>query len=220
MCIRNRYSHKWELGLLPGKLYVAQLDGAHGPHKGYLEFICTVPAIITALCALYAIYAFATKSLFHQRVAGPMLVAGLCFFGGVGLGQYLEAQEEASKGHGGHAAGHEHHAMVDGHVDHGSHEHAAAPESVHAAETKTAAEIAASSSASMGGSPNVYVSPIELKTPNADVNQRSMAVLFFIFYYCMPGVAPHHILCGLIFHPWLIFKAGRGEFPAKEFGSV
>jgi cytochrome c oxidase subunit 3 len=214
------YSHKMEIGLLPGKLYVAQLDGAHGPHKGYLEFICTVPAIVTALCALYAIYAFATKSLFHQRVAGPMLVAGLCFFGGVGLGQYLEAQEEASKGHGGHAGSHEHHAMVDGHVDHGSHEHAAAPDSVHAAETKTAAEIAASAASAMGGSPNVYVSPTELKTPNADVNQRSMAGLFFSIYYCMTGVHAIHIIGGMIVITWLIVKAAREEFHEQYFGPV
>ncbi|MCY3005597.1 MAG: cytochrome c oxidase subunit 3 [Planctomycetota bacterium] len=214
------YSHKMEIGLLPGKLYVAQLDGVHGPHKGYLEFICTIPAICTALCAAYAIYAFATKSLFHQRVAGPMLVAGLCFFGGVGLGQYLEAQEEASKGHGGHGGHQEHHAMVEGHVEHGSHEHAAASESAHTAENKTASEMAANASIAMGGSPDVYIAPNELRTPNADVNQRSMAGLFFSIYYCMTGVHAIHIIGGMIVITWLIVKAARQEFHEQYFGPV
>jgi cytochrome c oxidase subunit 3 len=110
--------------------------------------------------------------------------------------------------------------MVEGHVDHGSHEHAAAPDSVHAAETKTAAEIAASSASAMGGSPNVYVSPTELKTPNADVNQRSMAGLFFSIYYCMTGVHAIHIIGGMIVITWLIVKAAREEFHEQYFGPV
>lgn len=210
------YSHKWELGLLPGKFYVAQLEGHHGPHKGYLEMLCAVPALITFLLAAYAVYAWATKSIFHQRVAGPLLTAGICFFGGVLLGQYLEAQEEASKSHGGH---HAHHAMVEGHVDHDSHEHAAASDT-HTHDHGAAAVPAVSPAVDMGGSPDVYVASEEVNTPKAEVNQRSMAGLFFSIYYCMTGVHAIHILGGMLVISWLIIKAAREEFHEQYFGPV
>jgi cytochrome c oxidase subunit 3 len=210
------YSHKWELGLLPGKFYVAQLEGHHGPHKGYLEMLCAVPALITFLLAAYAVYAWATKSIFHQRVAGPLLTAGICFFGGVLLGQYLEAQEEASKSHGGH---HEHHAMVEGHVDHDSHEHAAASDT-HTHDHGAATVQSVSPAVAMGGSPDVYVASEEVNTPKSEVNQRSMAGLFFSIYYCMTGVHAIHILGGMLVISWLIIKAAREEFHEQYFGPV
>jgi len=208
------YSHKWELGLLPGKLYVAQMGGHHGAHHGYLEMICTVPAIVTALCALYAIYAWASKSVFHQKVAGPLVTAGFCFFGGVLLGQYLEAQEEAAAEHGKHHASH---SLVEGHVDHGSHDHAAASDT-HTDDHGAMASKGVSSASA--GSPDVYIAAEELKTPNADVNQKSMAGLFFSIYYCMTGVHAIHIIGGMVVITWLIIKAAREEFHEQYFGPV
>jgi cytochrome c oxidase subunit 3 len=209
------YSHKWELGLLPGKFYVAQLDGHHGPHKGYLEMLCVVPAVLTVLLAGYAVYAWATKSLFHQRVAGPLLTAGICFFGGVMLGQYLEAQEEASKSHGGH---HAEHSAVDGHADHEAHDHDAVSDA--GAHGEAVAATVAMSPSLGGGSADVYVASEEVNTPRADVNQRSMAGLFFSIYYCMTGVHAIHILGGMLVISWLIVKAAREEFHEQYFGPV
>jgi cytochrome c oxidase subunit 3 len=211
------YSHKWELGLLPGKFYVAQLGGHHGAHKGYLEMLCTVPHIATILCAAYAIYAWVIKSVFHQQVAGPLLTACLCFFGGVFLGQFLEAQEEAAKSHGGH---HEHHAMVQGHLDHNSHDHAAASDTHEHDHGSAPAPKSVESASMLGGAPNVYVNSAEVNTPNADVNQKSMAGLFFSIYYCMTGVHAVHIIGGMIVITWLIIKAARHEFHEQYFGPV
>jgi len=210
------YSHKWELGLLPGKFYVAQLDGAHGPHQGYLAMLCIVPFLLTAVFTGYAILAVRNKSQFHQQVSGPLLCAGLCFFAGVGLGSYLEAQEEAAKGHGQH---HEHHAMVQGHVDHSSHEHTAASDT-HVGDHGVATSKVVSAAEAMGGSPDVFITPEELQTPNAAVNQKSMAGLFFSIYYCMTGVHAIHILGGMIVISWLIIKAARQEFHEQYFGPV
>ena len=115
------YSHKWELGLLPGNLYRAQLGGHHEATQGYLQMLCIVPAVLTALAAVLYLLTFVSKMVVAQRVAGPILTAGLCFFAGVGLGMFLEAQEEAS-----HHGAESHHHMVQGHVDHESDEHSAA----------------------------------------------------------------------------------------------
>jgi cytochrome c oxidase subunit 3 len=209
------YSHKWELGLLAGRFYVPQVEGHHGAHHGYLEMLCIVPAIITVLFAAYAVFAWAIKSTFHQQVSGPLLTAALCFFVGVFLGQYLEAQEEASKGHANH---HEQHNSVQGHIDHDSHDHAAASDTHEHDHGSAPAPVAAV--ASSGGSSDVYVDSKELATPKPNVNKSTMAGLFFSIYYCMTGVHAVHIIGGMIVISWLIVKAARHEFHEQYFGPV
>jgi cytochrome c oxidase subunit 3 len=132
----------------------------------------------------------------------------LCFFGGVWLGQTLEAEEAGS--HEGHA---DHH-LVQGHVDHASHDHSAAEHAEHPAEGATIPV------AAMSAGEDVKVMKEELTTPNADVNQKSMAGLFFSIYYCMTGVHAVHILGGMAVITWLIVKAAREEFHEQYFGPV
>lgn len=195
------YSHKWELGLLPGRYYVAQLGGHHGDHVGYLGYLMVIPAIITVCLAVYYVYALMLRSTFHLRVAGPTLVAGLCFFGGVGLGQLLESGAEShSSGDHAAAAHHDEH----GHADT---DHAAASPEVH---PETPAPKLA----------DVKVMPEQLATPNADVNQKGMAGLFFSIYYCMTGVHAVHIIGGMLVITWLLIKAARFEFHDQYFGPV
>jgi cytochrome c oxidase subunit 3 len=199
------YSHKWEIGLLPGRFFVSQLDhaGDH-PHVGYLGYLMIVPAILTVCCAAYYVYAWISRSTFHLRVAGPMVVAGLCFFGGVGLGRYLEGEEEKAKS----AARAAHHDEEKAHqfdhlgVGHGESEHHV------------------TSLVPVTGAADVLVSPERLATPNADVNQKGMAGLFFSIYYCMTGIHAIHIIGGMLVITWLITKAARFEFHEKYFGPV
>jgi cytochrome c oxidase subunit 3 len=188
------YSHKWELGLLPGRYYQAQLGGHHGEAVGYLGYLMIVPLILTMCCLAYYIYAAILRSTFHLNVAGPLLVAGLCFFGGVGLGTVLESEEEKNHSSAGSAAHDEH-----GHDEHGH----------------------ADSKPPVAPSPDdVQVAPEELATPNADVNQKGMAGLFFGIYYCMTGVHAVHIIGGMLVITWLIVKAARLEFHEEYFGPV
>ncbi len=210
------YSHKWELGLLPGRFYVAQLGGhGEGGHVGYLYYLMIVPAVLTILCLAYYAYALTIRSLFHLRVAGPMTVAGLCFFGGVGLGNYLEQAEEAAKEEAGMTAGdiHSTAAAVEGESHHNDADHSPAT---------PASEIAAVAD----GSPattlvhDVKISPEMLNTPNADVNQKGMAGLFFSIYYCMTGVHAIHIIGGMLVITWLIVKAAKFQFHEEYFGPV
>jgi cytochrome c oxidase subunit 3 len=206
------YSHKWELGLLPGKFYVAQLGGHSLEHQGYLEYLCIVPLILTVSFFVYWIYSLVTKSSFHQQVAGPLFVAGLCFFGGVGLGQMLEAQEAAA--HESHA-GHEHAGHA--HTEHTDHAHGS--ESATEA-TASLAGTASISETGLGPSEDVKVMKEALTTPNVDVNQKGMAGLFFSIYYCMTGIHAIHIIGGMVVITWLITKAARREFHEKYFGPV
>jgi cytochrome c oxidase subunit 3 len=192
------YSHKWEIGLLPGRYYQAQIPGAHGPEVGYLGYLMIVPAILTVCCFAYYLYALMLRSTFHLRVAGPLFVAGLCFFGGVGLGQLLEGGDHHAEDahHSGHAAS-----------DHG---HSTEHDHEHATTTPVVEPVGE----------DVKVMPEAIATPNADVNQKGMAGLFFSIYYCMTGVHAIHIIGGMLVISWLIIKAARLEFHEEYFGPV
>jgi cytochrome c oxidase subunit 3 len=200
------YSHKWEIGLLPGKFYQAQLPhapGEHPAHVGYLQYLMVVPLILTVACLAYYIYAWMSRSIFHLRVAGPLFVAGICFFAGIGLGRFLESGEETSKEAVAGEIGHEGEVSSHGHGhEHENHHHTAAP--------PTSAPL----------QNDVLVAPEELNTPDADVNQKSMAGLFFSIYYCMTGIHAIHIIGGMVVITWLIIKAARFEFHEEYFGPV
>jgi len=196
------YSHKWGLGLFAGKYYVSQVEGAPHSTVPYLWYL-SIPALVLLVAfVLYYIYGFVAASKFHLRVAGPLVVAALCFFGGVKLGQILEAEEE---GHG-----NVHEASVvnlhgDDHVDHAS------------KATVPTVNLLGDADLSVH---DVAISPAESNTPDPNVNQKGMAGLFFSIYYCMTGVHAFHILGGMGVIVWLIVKSARFEFHSKYYGPV
>ena len=151
---------------------------------------------------LYYVYGFVTASKFHLRVAGPLGIAALCYFGGVGLGPFLESGE----GHG------DSHAAAS-HSDHG-YEHAA--DHSHAAATPTV-NLLPTDAAPLN---DVAITPAEINTPDSSVNQKGMAGLFFSIYYCMTGVHVFHILGGMLVLTWLIVKSANMEFHSKYYGPV
>jgi len=210
------YSHKWGIGLLPGRYYVAQVENAPHSDTNYLQMLCVAPAILSAIFLLYYVYSIVIASKFHQRVAGPLLVAGLCFFAGVGLGNILESGDS----HESHSAADHGHSEDHGH-DHADHATEGSPTAEKAAESKGAAEEAVSFvKASSGPVHDVFVSKEEEGIPNAKVNNQGMAGLFFSIYYCMTGVHAVHILGGMVVITWLIVKASREEFHSEYFGPV
>ena len=200
------YSHKWGLGLFPGKFYVSQIEGAPHSDVPYLWYL-SIPALILLVAfVLYYVYAFVAASKFHLRVAGPLVVAAICFFGGVKLGQILEAEESHGDSHAsatGDSHGHEH-------SDHEGHDHAK-ESSAPTVNLLGEAEVVTH---------DVAVSPAETNTPEANVNQKGMAGLFFSIYYCMTGVHAFHILGGMAVITWLIVKSARFEFHSKYYGPV
>ena len=199
------YSHKWGLGLFAGKYYVSQVAGAPHSEVPYLWYL-SIPALIMLVgFVLYYVYGVVTASKFHLRVAGPLVVAALCYFGGVKLGLVLEG--EASHGDA-HAA-----ASVDAHAtaSHGDHGHEDAETVPPGVELLPVSE---------GPLHDVAITPAEISTPDSSVNQKGMAGLFFSIYYCMTGVHAFHILGGMGVITWLIVKSARFEFHSKYYGPV
>jgi cytochrome c oxidase subunit III len=197
------YSHKWEIGLLPGRMYVAQMENAPHGDAGYLSKLCLIPMVMTIACLVYYIYSFVINSRFHKQVAGPVFCSGLCFFGGVILGTILESGGHEEHGHASHAAAQDH-----------DHSHAESDHKGTEANVKLVSSVPQTTNAS------VFVSPEELEIPQASVNNKGMAGLFFSIYYCMTGVHAVHIIGGMIVITWLIVKAARHEFHSQYFGPV
>ena len=196
------YSHKWALGLFPGKFYVSQIAGAPHSDVPYLWYLCILPLVMLVCFVLYYVYGFVTASKFHLRVAGPLTIAALCYFGGVGLGLFLESGE----GHGdAHAA-----------ASHGDHAHEHAADHSHGEITPTV-NLLPPDAVPLN---DVALTPAEMNTPDSSVNQKGMAGLFFSIYYCMTGVHAFHILGGMGVLTWLIVKSARLEFHSKYYGPV
>ena len=196
------YSHKWALGLFPGKFYVSQIEGAPHSDVPYLWYLCILPLVMLVCFVLYYVYGFVTASKFHLRVAGPLSIAALCYFGGVGLGLFLESGE----GHGdAHAA-----------ASHGNHGHDHAADQSHG-ETTPKLNLLPTDDAPLN---DVAITPAETITPDPSVNQKGMAGLFFSIYYCRTGVHAFHILGGMGVLTWLIVKSAREEFHSKYYGPV
>ncbi len=225
------YSHKWNLGLLPGKYYVTQgVPGVPESHDPFwLQVLCAPAAICLVLCCIWYFRSLTKRDPVQRLVSGPILVACLCFFGGVGLGTYLESLEA---GHGEHAAAHVEHG-------HGAHEHGDSAHSHGDADhkhgdsdkEKTSQSVSTESVAvkmvsTTTGIPGqshpdqVFVDPSKLDIQNPEVNQKGRAGLFFGIYYCMTGVHAIHIIGGMVVISWLIWKAARREFHSKYFGPV
>ena len=199
------YSHKWGLGLFPGKYFQSQLEHPVHTENNYLLNLCIIPSILLVGFVMYYIYAIVLASKFHQRVAGPLSIAALCFFGGVGLGIFLESEEHEPAAASAHVTGNH----SDEHAGH-DHEHA------HVDEAKSNINLVSIDKIVH----DVATTPAELATPVSSVNQKGMAGLFFSIYYCMTGVHALHILGGMGVLTWLIVKSARFEFHSKYYGPV
>jgi cytochrome c oxidase subunit 3 len=208
------YSHKWGLGLLPGKYFTSQLDPPVHTDNNYLTYLCIVPAILLVAFAVYYAYSLVIASKFHQRVAGPLVLAAACYFGGVQLGTFLESgHDDHGAGHA--AADHSHGTAGDSHdAAHADSGHA---EADHGASAKKTVSLIKPEETFTHP---VAISPAEEVTPLPDVNQKGMAGLFFSIYYCMTGVHAVHIIGGMLVITWLIVKAAREEFHSQYYGPV
>lgn len=217
------YTHKWNEGLLPAKMYVAQMEG-HASHSLFwLYVLCAPAAVVFVLSAFWYGYTLVAKEKLQREIAGPVLVAAFCFFAGVGLGWILTETNKKEE----HANAHAVEVGMEEIAHNMSGEQQAAAE-------QTASEIAASEHPAPPADPisvagmynsqsfpdQVRVNPEELKVPESDVNQKGMAGIFFSIYYAMTGVHAFHILGGMVVLTWLIVKAAKKEFHSKYFGPV
>lgn len=208
------YSHKWGLGLLPGKYFQSQLEHPVPIENHYLFNLCIIPGVLLILFLVYYVYSLITADKFHQRVSGPLFVAAGCFFGGVGLGTYLESGHEDGHADASHTTS-DSHAAGKAHAE-AAHSSASHDESQAHEAAKTVSLIKPEPVASH----EVAVLPAEVDTPLPNVNQKGMAGLFFSIYYCMTGVHALHIIGGMLVISWLIIKAAKEQFHSKYFGPV
>ncbi len=206
------YTHKWGLGLLPGSLYRAQGVPSNEDHAfGELSLIymCVIPGILAVAFLIWWLISLVKKDRVQVEIAGPLFLAAACFFGGVGLGRYLESGEAHAE-HADHTAQHDSHATE-----------LAAAEELH-----TASPVAATAvtepvlNAVTQAHPDQVAPPKFEGVEDPKVNQKGRAGLFFSIYYCMTGVHAFHILGGMVVLTWLIVKAARHEFHSKYFGPV
>ncbi len=201
------YTHKWDLGLLPAGMYITQ--GVAEPHHGnWLQILCIPAAVLAVIFAGWYLFALVGRNRFQLQIAGPLLVAALCFFGGVQLGVFLESGESHGDAHvSGHGASHsDHHAGV------GVHDHAA--------DAVIVDHMVATSIPGQAFPSEVFVDPKRVGIDEPEVNQRGRAGIFFGIYYMMTGIHAVHILGGMAVITWLIVKAARHEFHSKYFGPV
>ncbi len=218
------YSHKWTIGLLPGKYYITQgvMPPSHDPF--WLYVLSTPAAVCLVVLTIWYFITLVKSDPTQRQVSGPLVVAALCFFGGVGLGLYLESLEEHA--HDAHAATASDHGHGHSHDDHASgdgHAHASPAPTVASAMSSVA--VATSNPTPPTGlvqahPDQVLVDPKRMNIDRPEVNQKSKAGLFFGIYYCMTGVHAIHIIGGMIVISWLIVKASRKEFHSKYFGPV
>jgi cytochrome c oxidase subunit 3 len=105
------YSHKFDMGLLPGALFSYDPETVVH-HEGISKYLVglSVPFFLV-LCGLATWYVIAAvgRNKFQMRVSGPLTIATLCYFVGVGLGMILESGE--SEPHVSHVQGAIHQEM-------------------------------------------------------------------------------------------------------------
>ncbi len=76
------YSHKWDLGLLPGRLYQAQVEHpAHHAMPTALPYLQAPGVVLAVLFAGWWLVAFGKRDKFQLQVAGPLFVAAMCYVG-------------------------------------------------------------------------------------------------------------------------------------------
>lgn len=242
------YTHKWDLGLFFAGAYVSQLEGAEHHSSRALMYLSIVPGIILVGAFVYYFASFFKKDFRHRWVSGPILVAAACFFGGIKLGQVLTEMEESQ--HALHEVEHAAEATHEmrgaiggsGEAMSGSYiteaqeaelssktivdQHTSVQHAGHAEDAKDALGNVAEKP--LFDQP-MYVPqahPEQVATgdyevvPNATVNQRSMAGVFFSIYYAMTGIHAIHILAGMAVITWVIIRAANKEFHSQYFGVV
>jgi cytochrome c oxidase subunit III len=208
------YTHKWDIGLLPGGLYQSQyaMTEHHEGLSPHLYTLSAIPAICVLGFLVWYVIAIVQKKAQQIQIAGPLLVTALCYFVGVGIGLVFQAAEESAKHGGGHSDSHAA-ATLDGH-GHGDSHHPHANGHDHGEH------------ASPVPAQQRYVSKVDRATtvpgapPIESVDQKGGAGLFFSIYYCMTGVHAIHILGGMAVLAWLLMRATRNDFDEEYFGPV
>lgn len=193
------YSHKWDLGLLPGDMFSYD-PNAHHDHpmiSNYLIMICIPFAIILAITSVASILNLNTGKALIGRFYGGLTLTTLGFFAGVLVGVVWNAN-------------------IAKHDDHGSDHHATvvSEESVRLVSLSVddaTAKPAASSDANAAAA--------EASPAVAQPIDKSLGI-FFSIYYCMTGLHAIHIIGGIIALSWIFYRSLAAHWRSDYFGPV
>ncbi len=208
------YSHKWDIGLLPAGMYLPQHLHLTEHHEGLSRWLYVFSAIpfacVVGFGAWYGL-SLAKGKKASAEIAGPFLATALCYFVGVGIGMFFQAQEDAEL-----RAAAAHAQVGDHEVDH-AHEVAdakalAADQTAHGEPAPGHASAETHTMASKDFAPG--------EATDEDVDQQGRAGLFFSIYYCMTGVHAIHIIGGILVLGWLLVRATKDHFNEEYFGPV
>ena len=204
------YSHKWDMGIFPRSMFA--FSEVHPEQMGiakeldisnYLVYLSVIPAILLVVFPiLSAIMAMTQKSVLAKFFGCLAITTGGYFLGAVGAQVYMVATD------GGIGGSHASSAPMVMYAQ----EHAGTSGTSDQAD-KTAAAGHADSDASHEQGQTVSHGPDPSKF-NRDIG------IFFSIYYCMTGLHAIHILGGIAFLSWILYRSLLGHWRPDYFGPV
>lgn len=191
------YSHKWDLGLLPGNMFSYDPHAEHPHHmiSDYLILLCIPFAIVFVVTALISILNLRTGQTLAGRFHGGLAITMLGFFLGVVVGVVWNAN------------------MIS-HEEHGEGHHAAAVGESPVRPVSYVADDATSKSGAADASPATATA-----SNVAHPIDKSLGV-FFSIYYCMTGLHAIHIIGGIIALSWIFYRSLAAHWRPDYFGPV
>ena len=215
------YSHKWDMGILVRSAF-DYTDAHPEPKTGigqslhvsdYLVYLSVIPTILLVGFAGASGTLMAMGKKHAGIFMGCMAITTLGYFAGVlgghvymkategGMGHasqtvLLHAQEHADDGE--HAEGDSHDHETDEHA-HDESEHADGGDHAHTGDHEHTG----------GHGPDPKV-----------VNSVRDIGIFFSIYYCMTGLHAIHILAGIGFLAWILWRSILGHWRSDYFGPV
>ena len=191
------YSHKWDMGLFPAGYF-----SFVGPHHSeglspYLIMLCIPFAVVTLVTILAGVFLWFTDSKLWGSFWLLFSLGMGGFFVGVIGGQLYEQTLAPPIDFKAVAAvtGHEFVESEHGHGEENGGEQGETNES----ETESA-------DADVPKAPPTYLLP-QIST-------------FFSIYYCMTGLHAIHIIAGVVFLSWLLYRSLRADWRSDFYGPV
>lgn len=210
------YSHKWDLGLLPGRLfdYDPSVPAPHHFISNYLYYISAPFALLIVLFFAFGVVSHKNENSVFGKFWMGMVIAMLGYFAGAAGG--VGYQHMVNQGHEAHAEHGDEHTK-DGHGEADQHKTPEKPAE------KAAGHASAISNAPIYVTTNVEKPEAENADSGKDAAKKPASnrlMIFFSIYYCMTGLHALHIIFGVIFLAWIYYRSLAAHWRPDYFGPV
>jgi len=218
------YSHKWDVGLLPGD-YFSYVPGAHHEHhmiSPYLVML-SIPfgLLLLVFAGASALYLNTGKRLLGQFMGG-MAITMLGYFLGVVVGVvWMEVAAGSKDDHGSHHAAVEITAPVLAEAGLGETVAGGSMRQVSWIEDDPAPKVAGDPEAAADSATEAPQDPASAASdPAAGKPVDKSLGIFFSIYYCMTGLHAIHILGGIVALGWIFYRSLALHWRPDYFGPV